>query len=63
VEVKHGRTSPTDFAWFPKVFPHGRLVVVGRGSWEAGPVRGIGLEEFLGGEDAAVQEQKGSWMG
>ena len=47
VEVKHGRTSPTEYAWFPKVFPKGRLVVVGRDTWEAGPVRGTTLERFL----------------
>jgi predicted AAA+ superfamily ATPase len=47
VEVKHGRTSPLEFAWFPRVFPKGRLTVVGRERWETERMRGISIEDFL----------------
>jgi predicted AAA+ superfamily ATPase len=50
VEVKHGRTSPIEYAWFPRVFPKGRLTVIGRDRWEAEGMRGVTIEDFLLGE-------------
>jgi predicted AAA+ superfamily ATPase len=47
LEVKRGRTSPLEFAWFRKVFPQGRLTVVGRDRFETDSVRGITMEELL----------------
>ena len=47
LEVKRGRTSPLEFAWFRKVFPRGRLTVVGRDRFETDSVRGITMEELL----------------
>jgi predicted AAA+ superfamily ATPase len=49
-EVKRGKTSPMDFAWFPRVFPKGRLTVVCDAHWETDQVRAIRFEEFLLGE-------------
>lgn len=47
VEVKRGRTGPLDFAWFPRTFPDGRLVVVGGDRFETDRVRGVTFEDFL----------------
>jgi predicted AAA+ superfamily ATPase len=47
LEAKRGRTSPMDYAWFPKVFPRSRLHVIGQDTFEAGPIRGLTMEEFL----------------
>jgi predicted AAA+ superfamily ATPase len=47
LEVKRGRTSPMDYMWFPKVFPRGRLQVVGRDTFDAGFLRGVTMEAFL----------------
>lgn len=47
VEVKRGRTSPIEYAWFPRTFPHGRLVVVGNDSFRTDAVIGVTLESFL----------------
>jgi len=47
LEVKHGRTSPLEFAWFPRVFPNGRLIVVGRDRWETDHMRGVTFEDYL----------------
>ncbi|MGH7820435.1 MAG: AAA family ATPase, partial [Candidatus Binatia bacterium] len=50
VEVKRGRASALDFAWFPKAFPKGRLTVICATPFEADRVRGVTLDAFLGGE-------------
>lgn len=50
IEVKRGSCSPMDFSWFPRTFPRAKLLVIGQGRFEAGPVRGITLEEYLLGE-------------
>lgn len=50
IEVKRGRASPLEFAWFPKVFPRGHLVVVNPDSFESRQVSGLTLEEFLLGK-------------
>jgi uncharacterized protein len=47
LEVKRGRTSPLEFGWFPKVFPRGRLTVIGRDRFETDSVHGMTMEDFL----------------
>ncbi|GMV38437.1 MAG: hypothetical protein AMXMBFR64_01530 [Myxococcales bacterium] len=47
VEVKRGRTGPLELGWFPKVFPDGRLLVVGGDRFETDRIRGLTLEDFL----------------
>lgn len=47
LEVKRGKTGPLDFAWFPKSFPNGRLVVVGANRFETEQVVGVTVEDFL----------------
>jgi len=51
VEVKRGRASALDFAWFAKTFPKGRLTVVCTTPFEAEHMRGVTLDAFLKGED------------
>jgi predicted AAA+ superfamily ATPase len=46
-EVKRGRTSPMDFAWFPRVFPKGRLTVVCDARWETDHVKAVRFEDLL----------------
>lgn len=46
-EVKAGRAGPMDFAWFPRVFPNRRLLVIGSHEFRAGLVKGITMEQFL----------------
>jgi predicted AAA+ superfamily ATPase len=50
VEVKRGRASALDFAWFPQTFRNGRLTVVCATPFEADRIRGITLDAFLRGE-------------
>ena len=50
VEVKRGRASALDFAWFPGMFPKGRLTVVCSTPFLAPRIRGITLDAFLRGE-------------
>jgi predicted AAA+ superfamily ATPase len=47
VEVKRGRTSPVEYAWFPRRFPHAKLIVVGRDSFETDAITGMRFEQFL----------------
>lgn len=47
VEVKPGRTSALEYAWFPKSFPKGRLTVIGKDRFDAERVRGITIQDFL----------------
>jgi uncharacterized protein len=47
IEVKRGRTSALEHAWFAKVFPRGELVLVGRDRFETERIRGVSLEDFL----------------
>lgn len=51
LEVKHGPTSPVDFAWFAKVFPKGHLTVISRSRYRTDQLTGISLDEFLLGAD------------
>jgi predicted AAA+ superfamily ATPase len=48
-EVKRGRATALDFAWFPQVFPRGHLTVVCATPFEADRIRGVTLEAFLAG--------------
>jgi predicted AAA+ superfamily ATPase len=50
IEVKTGKTNPLEFAWFPRVFPRGRLTVVSESSYETDRIRGVTMEAFLRGE-------------
>ncbi|MBD3335424.1 MAG: AAA family ATPase [Candidatus Eisenbacteria bacterium] len=50
IEVKRGGLDASEFAWFPRVHPQGRLLVVGRESFEADRIRGLTMEELLLGE-------------
>ena len=47
VEVKRGRATALDFAWFRKVFPGGELTVVCTTPFEADHVTGVTLDSFL----------------
>ena len=53
VEVKRGRSSPLDFAWFSRVFPKATLEVVGANGYETLAVRGVPFAEFLSRPTAA----------
>jgi len=52
VEVKRGRATALDFAWFPKVFPRATLTVVCSTPFEADRIVGMTLETFLAGGTA-----------
>jgi predicted AAA+ superfamily ATPase len=47
IEVKRGRCSALDFAWFSRAFPKQVLTVINAASFEAEYVQGISFEEFL----------------
>jgi len=47
IEVKLGKTSPLEFAWFNRTFPHAKLQVVGGSRFETDRVQGLTLEDFL----------------
>jgi len=47
VEVKRGRSSPVEFAWFPRLFRGARLVVVSASEFETEAITGLTLEQFL----------------
>lgn len=47
IEVKLGRTSPMEFAWFPRSLPRATLSVIGHDRFSTGAVQGITLEDFL----------------
>lgn len=49
IEVKRGRASALEFSWFPRLFPRGRLTVVCTTPFEADRIRGVTIEQFLGG--------------
>lgn len=51
LEVKRGKTSPLDFAWFPASFPCGRLVVISDSRYETAQITGVTMEDFLLGVD------------
>jgi predicted AAA+ superfamily ATPase len=47
VEVKLGRATPLDFAWFPKVFRKAELTLICASPFESHRIRGITLEALL----------------
>lgn len=47
IEVKGGKTQPSDFIWFSKVFPNNTLLVVNDNRFHSSFSDGITFEEFL----------------
>ncbi len=47
IEVKQGRTTALDHAWFARSFPKANLRVVGAERFETATVRGVTMEDFL----------------
>lgn len=47
IEVKRGRTQPSEFAWFGRSFPSAHLRIVGRERFAADRVRGLTIAELL----------------
>jgi len=47
VEVKRGRATPLDYAWFAKVFPRARLILINSDSFETRQITGLTMEDFL----------------
>lgn len=47
IEVKRGQTSPLEFTWFAKKFPHQKLTVINTNLFQTNHVAGIALEAFL----------------
>lgn len=47
IEVKLGKASPLDFAWFSSIFPKAELTVVCKTPFESRQVKGITIHEFL----------------
>jgi predicted AAA+ superfamily ATPase len=60
IEVKLGKTSPLEFAWFPRCLPRATLSVVGRDRYSAGAIQGITLEDFLLEQTPAVDSGRAS---
>jgi len=46
-EVKVGRTGAVDFAWFPKVFPKRKLLVIGGSEFRSTSIKGVTIDQFL----------------
>ncbi|MBI3985928.1 MAG: ATP-binding protein [Lentisphaerae bacterium] len=55
-EVKLGKTTPLEFAWFGRVFPKGRLLVVNQAVYETRNIRACTLADFL------LQDDDGIWI-
>jgi len=47
LEVKGGKATALDFAWFGRTFPRARLRVVGQDRFESRTVSGTTMQEFL----------------
>lgn len=47
IEVKLGRSSPLDFAWFPRTHPGGHLTVVTETAFATDHITGVRLVDFL----------------
>lgn len=47
---------PLEFAWFPRVFPYGRLTVVSDSSYETDRIVGMTMDEFLPGNRSRKPE-------
>lgn len=59
-EVKVGPSGLVDFAWFPKVFPKRKLVVIGGSEFRSTTIKGVTIEQFLLSEDYPIPIQ-GRW--
>lgn len=46
-EVKSGKTTPHEFAWFPKTFPKKRLTIISESTFETNHLQSINLKDFL----------------
>lgn len=46
-EIKTGKTSPSEFLWFPKTFPDKHLFIVSSAQFETSFCTGITMEDFL----------------
>lgn len=51
IEVKRGKTTPLEFSWFTKQFPHDELLVISSTEYNSQQMRGINLEAFLLDDD------------
>ncbi|MBM4031711.1 MAG: ATP-binding protein [Planctomycetes bacterium] len=51
LEVKVGKTTPLEFAWFARAFPHAKLTIVSQAKYQTDNLRGITLEDFLLGAE------------
>ena len=51
LEVKRGRSSASEFSWFPKQFPGQTLTVINTQKFTTDQIKGITLENFLLGDD------------
>jgi predicted AAA+ superfamily ATPase len=47
IEVKHGRTTALEHAWFAKSFPKATLQVIGAERFDAAAIHGTTVEDFL----------------
>ena len=47
IEVKRGKSSPLDYAWFNKEFPNSRLIVINTERFESKNIVGVTMEEYL----------------
>ena len=47
IEVKRGSVNPIDFAWFPRVFPNGKLTVICTNRFETDQIRGVTMVDFM----------------
>ena len=44
LEVKRGQASPLEFAWFSRVFPGSRLIVISASQFETEVIKGVSFE-------------------
>lgn len=47
IEVKRGKCSSLEFAWFARIFPKQFLTIINANLFETKSVRGVSLEDFL----------------
>lgn len=47
IEVKLGKVNPSEFSWFPKVFPNKKLLIVCTERFETSFCKGVTLSDFL----------------
>ena len=49
LEVKSGKASPAEFAWWVNSFHRGELTVLSQARFDTERVKGVTLEDFLSG--------------